>query len=72
MTGEEVRSAPRDELMAHDRVKAAVEEAEAQLRRYGQDLEERHGDALRLRAWTVVSLGFDRLVTRPLHIPTII
>jgi hypothetical protein len=64
ITGEEVRNAPRDELAAIARVSEALDDAERQIHRYRQELGKRHGDDLRLRAWAVVALGFDRLVAR--------
>lgn len=66
MSGEEVKAATREELMEFEPVKAALDEAEAQLVDYRQTLEKRYGVALKLRAWSVVALGFARLVVRPL------
>jgi hypothetical protein len=46
-------------------VKKALGQAEAQLAAYRRTLEKRYGDALDLRAWSVVAVGFERLVARP-------
>jgi len=54
----------REALSEVPAVAKALEEAEAQARRYRAGLEKRYGDHLRLRAWAVVAIGFERLVAR--------
>ncbi len=66
MSGKDVKATPRAELMELKEVKKALEEAEGQLVAYRGALERRQGDALKLRAYAVVALGFERLVVRPL------
>jgi len=52
----------REELRQLKPVKAAADEAEQQLSTYKQTLTERYGNILRLRTYTVVAVGYDRLV----------
>ena len=66
MSGEDVKAGARTELAEHPVVKAALDKAEKQLVAYRKALEDRQGDALKLRAYAVVALGFGRLVVRPL------
>ncbi len=55
----------RDELAELPPVRVALEEADEQARRYRDGLYERFGEELlQVRAWTVVVLGFERLVAR--------
>ncbi|CAK0761747.1 AAA-ATPase-like protein [Gammaproteobacteria bacterium] len=63
MNGKAVRETPRDELAVLPVVVAKLDEADVQARRYGTTLIERYrlGD---LRAFSVVSLGLERLVWR--------
>ncbi|KAA6181400.1 AAA family ATPase, partial [Thiohalocapsa marina] len=63
LSGEQVRSRPRDELAALPAVAAKLDEAAAQARTYGATLCERHG-LKDLRAFAVVALGIERLVWR--------
>jgi hypothetical protein len=68
MSGREVKAAGRAELARLAPVKAALDAAEAQLSEYRRALERRWGAAaFDVRAWAVVALGFERLVTRPLR-----
>ena len=69
MSGEEVRAATRQGLAELDLVKAALDDAQAQLKAYRRALEERYGEVLRLRVFAVVALGFERLVVRELTEP---
>lgn len=65
-TGVELRGMSHDELADVAAVRQRLDEAEAQLRRYRDALEERYGP-LRLRLFAVVALGFERLVARELE-----
>jgi len=62
LTGEQVKNMSREELRQLKPVKAAADEAEKQLNNYQQTLTEHYGDILRLRTYTVVAVGYDRLV----------
>jgi hypothetical protein len=66
-TGVELRQMERQELEQLTVVEDLFVEAEAQLRRYRAVLKERSGETLRLRAYAVVGLGFERLVARELE-----
>ncbi|MEM7355307.1 MAG: AAA family ATPase [Acidobacteriota bacterium] len=65
ITGEELRAMDREGLEKLTPVREALAAARQQLRRYREALEERY-DGLHLRAHTVVSLGFERLVAQEL------
>ena len=65
MSGEDVKKASRAELMKLKKVRDALDQADTQLASYGEALAERQGDALKLRSYAVVALGFARLVVRP-------
>ena len=65
MSGEEVKAASRGSLMELEKVKETLGRAEAQLAAYRAALERKRGDALKLRGFAVVALGFERLVVRP-------
>ncbi len=67
MSGKEVKAASRAELMELEKVKEAIDDAEAQLVAYRGAPNRRYGNVLKLRAYTVVALGFERLVVRPLE-----
>ncbi len=65
-SGKEVRAASREELENLEPVQKALDQAEEQLRRYVTALERRYGSVLKLRAWAVLALGFERIIARPL------
>ena len=65
MSGKDVKAESRDELVRLDPVKKALDQAETQLAAYRRTLEKRSGGDLKLWAWAVVALGFERLVARP-------
>lgn len=54
----------RDALEKLPAVAAALDAAEEQAKRYRAGLFERYGEALKLRSWVVVAIGFSRLVAR--------
>ncbi len=60
MTGEKARNLADDALRKIPDVKAEMENAEDQVRKYGDALELKY-DNMRLRRYAVVSLGFERL-----------
>ncbi len=64
MTAQQVRELERDELARLPAVAGLLDDAEGQLRAYARALESRLGAALRLRAFAVVAVGFERLVAR--------
>ena len=63
-TGEQLRALPREDLAALPSVAASLDEAEGQLARHRQGLEQAYGERLRLHTHAVVALGFERLVWR--------
>lgn len=67
MSGEQVKDTARRDLLALPAVQKALDQATRQLETYGQALTRRHGNALKLRSFAVVSLGFSRLVAKPIH-----
>jgi hypothetical protein len=60
--GEELRAMSREQLAALPLVEQKLAEARAQLPAYRRELGERYKTELRLRAYGVVALGFERLV----------
>ncbi len=66
MRGADVKRASQAELMELPKVKEAFTEAEDQLLAYRNVLRRRQGETLKLRAYAVVALGFERLLARPL------
>ena len=64
MSGEKVKTASREKLMELEKVKEALDQAEAQLAAYQAALGRSRGDTLKLRGFAVVALGFERLVVR--------
>ena len=64
--GEELRQDSNDALRDRKPVARALDQGDEQLRRYRAALERRYGDSLRLRAFTIVALGAERLVGREL------
>lgn len=67
MSGQEVKNMSRAELMELDSVTEAFSSAEEQLSAYKEALVKRQGDVLKLNAYAVVALGFERLVVQPLQ-----
>jgi Predicted AAA-ATPase len=65
MSGEEVKSTPRAELIELPKVRETLDQAEKQLAAYRAALGRGRGETLKLRAFAVVALGFERLVVRP-------
>ncbi len=61
LTGERARELSVEELRALPLMASEMKSAREQVKRYGDALEEKYGDALRLRRYAVVSLGFERL-----------
>lgn len=66
LVGAELREMDRNALEGLPQVQVLLAEAEEQLQRYRDSLQERHGETLRLRAFAVVGLGFERLLAREL------
>ncbi len=66
MSGQEVKAMTRAQLAKLPKVETAFKEAEGQLVAYRGALERRYGEVLKLRAYAVVALGFERLVVQPL------
>lgn len=64
LSGKKVRSMTEAELLQKQDVKDAFKDAETQIGRYAGVLRERFGEALRLKTYIIVSVGFDRLLGR--------
>jgi len=64
LSGEQVRSMSREELAALPAVAALLDEAQAQAAGYRKTLIATYGDILRLRCFSIVAIGYDRLVWR--------
>ncbi len=62
LTGSEVKALTRDELKTLSPVQKKVKESLNKLKGYQQTLKNNYGSVLRLRSYTVVSIGFDRLI----------
>lgn len=62
LSGEQARGMSRAELAALPAVRQKLAEARAQAPAYRRELEQRYQTELRLRAYGVVALGFERLV----------
>jgi hypothetical protein len=62
LTGEQVRTMDEDDLCALPVVQQAFAAARPKLAGYRETLREVYGEMLRLRTYTVVAVGFDRLV----------
>jgi hypothetical protein len=64
LSGEQVRSMSREELAALPAVAALLDEAQEQGAGYRETLIATYGDTLRLRCFSIVAIGYDRLVWR--------
>lgn len=64
VTGESARKLTPEQVREIPAMKTRMAEAREQLRRYGADLEKKHGN-LRLKRFAVVSLGFERIWAEP-------
>jgi hypothetical protein len=62
LNGEQVRQMNTDELSALPPVKKRLKEANTKLTEYRLILEAKYGKILRLRVYSVIAIGFDRLV----------
>lgn len=62
LSGEEVHTKTDEELCALDAVKTEVAKAKQQLQQYATVLQAKYGEKLRLRTFSVVAIGFERLV----------
>jgi hypothetical protein len=63
-TAQTLRASSRKALIALPQVAACLDEAEAQLARHRQGLEQTYGERLQLHTHAVVALGFERLLWR--------
>lgn len=62
LSGEAIRQLSMDELKGFAPVQQKLREAQAKLNGYRQTLASTYGDTLRLHAYSVVALGFERVV----------
>jgi hypothetical protein len=64
LRGEEVRGMRDDELVALPAVATLLDEAQQQVPGYRETIIATHGEHLRLRCFSVVAIGYERLVWR--------
>ena len=62
LSGDEVKQTERSELQALPLVQQKLAASQRKLEGYRATLQEAYGDRLRLRTFSVVALGFERLV----------
>ncbi len=62
LTAEQVKQLSDDELAAKEIVKDKLAESESQLKHYRQTLQSRYGNQLRLRSYSVVAIGYERVI----------
>ena len=62
LSGAQVRALSEEDLHSLPPVREKLIESRTKLRGYGEKLHARYGAALRLRAYSVVAVGFERLV----------
>ncbi len=62
MSGEEIRALSPNQLKALSIVKKTIKESKSKLSGYEQTLKTVYGDVLRLRTYSVVAIGFEKLV----------
>lgn len=62
ITGEKFRNMTHEELKAIPIVEQRLSESQVSLSRYRGILEEKYGDELHLRCFSIVAVGFERLV----------
>jgi len=64
LSAEQVKQLSDDELEASEIVKDKFKESKKQLKDYRQTLQSRYGNQLRLHCYSVVAVGYERLITR--------
>ncbi|RKZ44712.1 MAG: AAA family ATPase [Candidatus Parabeggiatoa sp. nov. 3] len=62
LTAEDVKQLSDDDLAAKDIVKEKLAESENQLKHYRQTLQSRYGSQLRLHSYSVVAVGYERVI----------
>ncbi|MCP4346378.1 MAG: AAA family ATPase [Desulfobacterales bacterium] len=62
LKGAELRALSRDDLKASDPVKKKLADSKTGLESYSRSLRKKYGNAMHLKVFSVVSVGFDRLV----------
>ena len=67
LTGKQLRELSQEELEALPAIQRSMKEAEDQLVRYGNALENKYDD-LRLKKFAVVALGFERLLAKEVKV----
>ncbi len=63
----QVKALPGKELPTLAPVQQKLAQSKAKLKGYQETLEAAYGDKLRLRVYSVVAVGFDRLLWREMH-----
>ncbi len=64
ISGQDLKASSRSSLMDQALVRDALDQAEAQLAAYRAALTRSRGETLKLRSFSIVALGFERLVVR--------
>ncbi|MDM8558102.1 AAA family ATPase [Candidatus Parabeggiatoa sp. HSG14] len=64
LSAEQVKQLSDDDLAAKEIVKEKLAESKKQLKSYRQTLQSRHDNQLRLHCYSVVAVGYERLITR--------
>jgi hypothetical protein len=62
LSGEHAKKVSRKHLKTIPLVEQKLSESRSQLTRYSETLKEKYGDSLRLHCYSIVAVGFDRLV----------
>ena len=62
LTGQKIREKKHDELVSLKGVKQQLTQAQKQLSGYRKALEKKYDQRLKLRSYTVVAVGFERLI----------
>lgn len=63
-SGVELRKLSQTELLSFESVREKLTQAQAQVRQYQSQLSAKYGNALRLRAYAIVAVGFERLIAK--------
>ena len=62
VTAKQVKQLSDDELKAKEPIKDKLVESESQLKSYRQTLQSRYGNKLRLHCYSVVAVGYERII----------
>ncbi|HIE02177.1 MAG TPA: hypothetical protein EYP59_18145 [Thiotrichaceae bacterium] len=62
LTASQLKQLSDDELKAKEIVKEKLAESENQLKTYRQSLQSHYGNQLRLHSYSVVAVGYERII----------